>query len=85
MASIANGTFVNSTNWQYTFTCTKCIQTDGTTFKAGETAPTLGWAYNSKSPSQVASASSAVSKHNAQGQAIFGTAKEAAVERAFVA
>jgi hypothetical protein len=85
MTPIANGTYVNSTHWTYTFTCSKCIQSDGTTFQAGDPAPIIGWAYNAKSPSQIASASSAVSKHSAQGQTMFGEAKETVVEREFAA
>ncbi|KAF2737008.1 CBD9-like protein [Polyplosphaeria fusca] len=65
---IANGTYVNSTHWTYTFLCGKCIQTDGTTFKATDAQPAIGFALNANAPAQKASASASVSKHTAQGQ-----------------
>lgn len=43
---IANGTYVNSTHWTYTFLCSKCILTDGTTFKAADATPNFGYALN---------------------------------------
>ncbi|KAF2830839.1 CBD9-like protein, partial [Ophiobolus disseminans] len=72
---IANGTYVNSTHWTYTFLCSKCIQTDGTTFKATDTAPSLGYALNANAPAQRTNAAAAVSKHTAQGQAVFDLSK----------
>ncbi|KAH7082967.1 hypothetical protein BKA63DRAFT_140684 [Paraphoma chrysanthemicola] len=72
---IANGTYVNSTHWTYTFLCSKCIQSDGTTFKATDSAPSLGWVLNAQAPAQRANAAASVSKHSSQGQAIFDLSK----------
>ncbi|KAI4654202.1 uncharacterized protein J4E78_007247 [Alternaria triticimaculans] len=69
--AISNGTYVNSTHWTYTFLCSKCIQTDGTTFKPTDTAPSLGFAFNPTAPAQKTNPASSVSKHTAQGQAVF--------------
>ncbi|KAI4909892.1 uncharacterized protein J4E92_010508 [Alternaria infectoria] len=66
-----NGTYVNSTHWTYTFLCSKCIQTDGTTFKPTDAAPSLGFAFNPTAPVQKTNPASSVSKHTAQGQAVF--------------
>ncbi|KAF1845059.1 iron reductase domain protein [Cucurbitaria berberidis CBS 394.84] len=74
-SSIANGTYVNSTHWTYTFLCQKCIQTDGTTFQATDTAPSIGFALNSNAPSQKTNPASSVSKHTAQGQVVFDLSK----------
>jgi hypothetical protein len=72
---IANGTYVNSTHWTYTFLCSKCIQNDGTTFKPTDSAPSLGFALNPTAPSQKTNPASSVSKHTAQGQALFDLSK----------
>ncbi|OAK96395.1 CBD9-like protein [Phaeosphaeriaceae sp. SRC1lsM3a] len=72
---IANGTYVNSTHWTYTFLCSNCIQADGTTFKATDTTPSIGFALNPSGPSQKTNAASAVGKHTAQGQAVFDLSK----------
>ncbi|KAJ4295469.1 hypothetical protein N0V90_007481 [Kalmusia sp. IMI 367209] len=72
---IANGTYVNSTHWTYTFLCSKCIQTDGTTFAATANSTSFGYALNAAAPSQKANAASAVSKHTAQGQVTFDLVK----------
>ena len=69
--AIANGTYVNSTHWTYTFLCQKCIQTDGTTFKITDTTANIGYAVNANAPSQKSNAASSVSKHTAQGQVEF--------------
>ncbi|KAF1831961.1 CBD9-like protein [Decorospora gaudefroyi] len=68
---IANGTYVNSTHWTYTFLCSKCIQSDGTTFKITDTTASIGFAVNANAPAQKSNPASAVSKHMAQGQAVF--------------
>ncbi|KAF2110654.1 hypothetical protein BDV96DRAFT_552957 [Lophiotrema nucula] len=67
LSPIANGTYVNSTHWTYTFLCSNCIQTDGTTFTANDDLPSLGWALNSAAPSQKTNAASAVAKHTTEG------------------
>ncbi|KAI4908405.1 hypothetical protein J4E90_009030 [Alternaria incomplexa] len=73
--TIANGTYVNSTHWTYTFLCSKCIQTDSTTFKPTDTAPSLGFAFNPTAPAQKTNPASSVSKHTTQGQAVFDLSK----------
>lgn len=65
--AIPNGTYVNSTHWTYTFLCSKCIQTDKTTFAPTDTAPSIGYALNANAPSQKTNPASSVSKHTAQG------------------
>lgn len=72
---IANGTYINSTHWTYTFLCSKCIQTDGTTFKATDTAPSFGYVLNPTAPIQKTNAGAIVSKHTSQGQAVFDLSK----------
>jgi hypothetical protein len=72
---IANGTYVNSTHWTYTFLCSKCIQTDGTTFKPTDAAPSIGYVLNANAPSQKTNAAASVSKHTSQGQAVFDLSK----------
>jgi hypothetical protein len=72
---ILNGTYVNSTHWTYTFLCSNCIQTDGTTFKATDTVPSIGYALNPTAPTQKTNAAAAVTKHTAQGQAAFDLSK----------
>jgi hypothetical protein len=76
---IANGTYVNSTHWTYTFLCSNCIQTDGTTFKATDSAPSIGYVLNPTAPTQKTNPAAAVTKHTAQGQVAFdlGKAKNA--------
>lgn len=73
--SIPNGTYVNSTHWTYTFLCSKCIQTDRTTFAPTDTAPSLGYALNANAPAQKTNPASSVAKHTAQGQVVFDLSK----------
>ncbi|KAH7135418.1 hypothetical protein B0J11DRAFT_502240 [Dendryphion nanum] len=72
---IANGTYVNSTHWTYTFLCSKCILADKSTFGAADTTAQIGWALNAAAPAQKANAASSVSKHSAQGQVSFDLTK----------
>ena len=65
---IAAGTFVNSTHWAYTFLCSNCIATDGTTFKASDASGSIGWALNSAAPTSAATGSS-LARHSGEGQA----------------
>ena len=65
---IANGTYVNATHWTYTFLCSACIQTDGSTFVATDAAPSFGHALNPAAPESKGSPGSKVAKHTAQGQ-----------------
>jgi hypothetical protein len=72
---IANGSYVNSTHWTYTFLCSKCIQSDGTTFLATDAAPSLGWVLNPQAPAERTNSAASVSKHTSQGQAVFDLSK----------
>ncbi|KAF2025876.1 CBD9-like protein [Setomelanomma holmii] len=72
---ITNGTYVNSTHWTYTFLCSKCIQSDGTTFENSDTAPSIGWALNANGPAQKANPAASVSKHTSEGQVVFDLSK----------
>jgi hypothetical protein len=51
------------------------MQLDGTTFKTTDTAPSLGYVLNPTAPSQKTNAAASVSKHTAQGQAVFDLSK----------
>lgn len=62
---IANGTFVNSTHFSYTFVCEGCIVGGTTSFTADTEAPVLGYAVSTTSPDTVSSASSALTYHDA--------------------
>jgi hypothetical protein len=77
---IANGTYVNSTHWTYTFLCSNCIQADGTTFKTIDTMPSIGYVLNPTAPTQKADTAATVSKHTAQGQAVFDLSKARSVQ-----
>jgi hypothetical protein len=77
---IANGTYVNSTHWTYTFLCSNCIQADGTTFKTTDTMPSIGYVLNPTAPTQKADTAATVSKHTAQGQAVFDLSKARSVQ-----
>ncbi|KAK0381092.1 hypothetical protein CLIM01_01556 [Colletotrichum limetticola] len=59
---IANGTFVNSTHFSYTFLCQNCI--NDKTSLAGD-SPILGWAYSDTSPSPVSDSAAALNYHSA--------------------
>ena len=72
---IVNGTYVNSTHWTYTFLCSKCLQTDGTTFAPDANSTTLGYALSSGAPANRANAASSVSKHSSQGEVKFDLVK----------
>ncbi|PVH99549.1 iron reductase domain protein [Periconia macrospinosa] len=65
---IANGTYTNATHWTYTFLCTGCILSDGTTFAAADTTPSFGYALNPAAPDQKGTPGAPVKKHTAQGQ-----------------
>ncbi|KAF9871749.1 cellobiose dehydrogenase [Colletotrichum karsti] len=60
---IANGTFVNSTHFSYTFLCSGCVVAASTTL-TGE-SPILGWAFSDTSPTTPADATSALNYHSA--------------------
>lgn len=71
---IANGTYVNSTHWTYTFLCSKCILTDRSTFGAADATAPIGWAINAQAPAQRTNAGASVSKHSTEGQVTFNLA-----------
>ncbi|WYZ46704.1 hypothetical protein EsH8_IX_000929 [Colletotrichum jinshuiense] len=59
---IANGTFVNSTHFSYTFLCEGCI--NDKTSLTGD-SPILGWAYSDTSPSPASDSTAALNYHSA--------------------
>ncbi|GKT94766.1 LOW QUALITY PROTEIN: cellobiose dehydrogenase [Colletotrichum tofieldiae] len=59
---IANGTFVNSTHFSYTFLCENCI--NDKTSLTGE-SPILGWAFSDTSPSPASDPAAALNYHSA--------------------
>jgi hypothetical protein len=67
MHPIANGTFINSTHYSYTFLCKSCILTDGTTFASTDNSTVLGWAYSTASPTTPANHTSSLPKHATNG------------------
>ncbi|KAG9237763.1 hypothetical protein BJ875DRAFT_480952 [Amylocarpus encephaloides] len=76
---IANGTYTNTTHFVSTFICKNCILADGTTFGSADTTNAIGWAFSTAAPKTKASASTAFSKHQSQGnyQADLTTARTA--------
>ncbi|GME43027.1 Cellobiose dehydrogenase [Neofusicoccum parvum] len=71
LASIPEGTFVNSTHFSYTFLCTGCLTGDSGSFDVtGETA-VLGWALSKTAPTTPTSVTSALGYH-AAGFGAFG-------------
>ncbi|CBY00399.1 hypothetical protein IAQ61_011331 [Plenodomus lingam] len=69
--AIANGTYVNSTHWTYTFLCSNCIQNDGTTFINSDTAPFIRYALDADPPIDKADPKSSFSKHSTRSLAVF--------------
>jgi hypothetical protein len=67
MTPVASGTYVNATHWSYTFLCSGCVLSDGTTFAANATTDVLGWAFATAAPATPASHSSTLAKHSSQG------------------
>jgi hypothetical protein len=64
---IANGTYVNSTHWTYTFLCSRCILSDGTTFAANDSVAVIGWASNGPAPGVKSNAAASLGRHTSQG------------------
>ncbi|TDZ15951.1 Cellobiose dehydrogenase [Colletotrichum orbiculare MAFF 240422] len=60
---IANGTFVNSTHFSYTFLCEGCIIADKTSLTSE--SPILGWAFSDANPTDPSDATSALNYHSA--------------------
>lgn len=74
---IANGTFVNSTHFSYTFLCKGCIVGGDTTFANTDTNPVLGWALSSSNPTTPSDPGSELPYHDA-GFGLYGQPAAAA-------
>lgn len=75
--SIANGTFVNSTHFSYTFLCKGCIVGGTTTFAKTDETPVLGWALSSSNPTTPSDPASELPYHDA-GFGLYGQPAAAA-------
>jgi len=67
LSPISAGTYINATHWSYTFLCSGCVLTDGTTFAPNSTGDVLGWAFATAAPTAPANHSSTLPKHSTQG------------------
>lgn len=74
---IANGTFVNSTHFSYTFLCKGCIVGGDTTFAKTDENPVLGWALSSSNPTTLSDPASELPYHDA-GFGLYGQPAAAA-------
>ncbi|KAF1976444.1 GMC oxidoreductase [Bimuria novae-zelandiae CBS 107.79] len=79
---IANGTFVNSTHFSYTFLCEGCIVGGTTTFTPTDTNPVIGWALSSQNPSTPSDPTSELPYHDA-GFGLYGQSAAAAQSALF--
>ena len=79
---IANGTFVNSTHFSYTFLCKGCIVGGTTTFTKTDETPVLGWALSSSNPTTPSDPSSELPYHDA-GFGLYGQKAAAAQSAKF--
>ncbi len=79
---IANGTFVNSTHFSYTFLCKGCIVGGTTTFKTTDEIPVLGWALSSSDPTTPSDPTSELPYHDA-GFGLYGQNAAAAQSAQF--
>ena len=68
---IANGTFVNSTHFSFTFLCEGCIVGGTTTFESTDVNPVLGWALSSSDPTTPSDPASDLPYHDA-GFGLYG-------------
>ncbi|KAI3393191.1 hypothetical protein diail_4647 [Diaporthe ilicicola] len=68
---IANGTFVNSTHFSFTFLCKGCIVGGTTSFKATDETPVLGYALSSSDPTTPSDPASELPYHDA-GFGLYG-------------
>ncbi|KAI5274967.1 FAD/NAD(P)-binding domain-containing protein [Aureobasidium subglaciale] len=64
---IANGTFVNSTHFGYTFLCNGCITGDSDSFPNTVAGNAFGWAYSSDAPASPPSGDTALNMHSGFG------------------
>lgn len=74
---IANGTFVNSTHFSYTFLCKGCIVGGTTTFTNADEIPVLGWALSTSDPTTPSDPASELPYHDA-GFGLYGQPAAAA-------
>lgn len=79
---IANGTFVNSTHYSFTFLCEGCIVGGLTTFAANDTIPVLGWALSSSNPTTPSDPTSEIPYHDA-GFGLYGQNASSAQSASF--
>ena len=79
---IANGTFVNSTHFSYTFLCKGCIVGGTTTFTKTDETPVLGWALSSSDPTTPSDPTSELPYHDA-GFGLYGQNAAAAQSAKF--
>lgn len=79
---IANGTFVNSTHFSFTFLCEGCIVGGSTTFKNTDENPVLGWALSSSNPTTPSDPGSDLPYHDA-GFGLYGQKASAAQSAKF--
>ncbi|KAF9698923.1 hypothetical protein EKO04_003346 [Ascochyta lentis] len=79
---IANGTFVNSTHFSYTFLCKGCIVGGTTTFTKTDANPVLGWALSSSNPTTPSDPTSELPYHDA-GFGLYGQKAAAAQSAKF--
>lgn len=79
---IANGTFVNSTHFSFTFLCEGCIVGGTTTFTPTDETPVLGWALSSSDPTTPSDPASELPYHDA-GFGLYGQPAAAAQSAMF--
>ncbi|KAL8409881.1 hypothetical protein RB594_008102 [Gaeumannomyces avenae] len=65
---IKAGTSASDTTFTYTFLCSGCLQTDGSTFAAADASAPLGWAMSSKAVGRPADTASPLNFHSSFGQ-----------------
>lgn len=68
---IADGTFVNSTHFSFTFLCEGCIVGGTASFKATDETPVFGWALSAEDPTTPSDPASDIPYHGA-GFGLFG-------------
>ncbi|KAL8383241.1 hypothetical protein RB595_006812 [Gaeumannomyces hyphopodioides] len=68
LKAIKAGTSANDTAFTYTFLCSGCLQTDGSTFAAADASAPLGWALSSRAVSRPDDTTSPLNFHSSFGQ-----------------
>lgn len=79
---IADGTFVNSTHFSFTFLCEGCIVGGTTSFKPTDETPVFGWALSAEDPTTPSDPASAIPYH-AAGFGLFGVSAAGAQSAKF--